>query len=398
MLSAKTIEIVKSTVPVLEKHGEEITKRFYATMLNAHPELLNIFNHTNQKIGRQQSALANAVYAFAVFIDQLEKIMPDVKLIAHKHRSLGIKPEHYPIVGKYLILAIKDVLKDAATDEIIQAWTEAYGVLADTFISIEKEMYEEAESKEGGWRDFKEFYVANKIKESDVITSFYLKPKDGSKVASFLPGQYISVRVKTPGSEYTQIRQYSLSDAPNGEYYRISVKREAEEQKQKGIVSNFLHDFVNEGDTIEVSVPAGDFVLNMENKKPLVLISGGVGITPLMSMLKVASKEQPERDITFIHAARNGRYHALREETSSLGAKVLFCYSDPTEEDIASQSFDKEGYITSEWLQEVIENKDADYYICGPVPFMKATYQALQDIGVKEEAIHYEFFGPSMKL
>lgn len=115
-------------------------------------------------------------------------------------------------------------------------------------------------------------------------------------------------------------------------------------------------------------------------------------------MLKVASKEQPERDITFIHAARNGRYHALREEASSLGAKVLFCYSDPTEEDIAAQNFDKKGYITSEWLQEVIENKDADYYICGPVPFMKAVYQALVDIGVKEEAIHYEFFGPSMKL
>ncbi|EIJ78758.1 nitric oxide dioxygenase [Bacillus methanolicus PB1] len=398
MLSAKTIEIIKSTVPVLEKHGEEITKRFYATMLKAHPELLNIFNHTNQKIGRQQSALANAVYAFAVYIDQIEKIMPDVKLIAHKHRSLGIKPEHYPIVGKYLILAIKDVLKDAATDEIIQAWTEAYGVLADTFISIEKEMYEEVESKEGGWRDFKEFYVANKIKESDVITSFYLKPKDSSKVASFMPGQYISVRVKIPSSEYTQIRQYSLSDAPNGEYYRISVKREAEEHKPKGVVSNYLHNFVNEGDTIEVSVPAGDFVLNMESKKPLVLISGGVGITPLISMLKVASKEQPERDITFIHAARNGQYHALREEASSLGAKVLFCYSEPTEEDKLAQNFDKEGYITSEWLKEVIENKDADYYMCGPVPFMKAIYQALVDIGVKKEAIHYEFFGPSMKL
>jgi nitric oxide dioxygenase len=398
MLSAKTIEIVKSTVPVLEKYGQDITKRFYELMFKAHPELLNIFNHTNQKIGRQQTALANAVYAAAVYIDQLDKIIPVVKQIGHKHRSIGIKPEHYPIVGEYLLLAIKDVLKDAATDEIIHAWAEAYGIIADAFISVEQEMYEEAESKEGGWRDFKEFYVANKIKESEVITSFYLKPKDGSKVSSFLPGQYVSVRVNIPGKEYTHIRQYSLSDAPNGEYYRITVKREADEQKPEGVVSNYLHDYVKEGDTIEISAPAGEFVLNMENEKPLVLISGGVGITPLMSMLKVAAKEQPDRDITFIHAARSGRYHALREEASSLGAKVLVCYEKPTEEDIAAQNFDKEGYITAEWLQKVIENKDADYYMCGPVSFMKAIYQALQEIGVKEEAIHYEFFGPNMKL
>ncbi|NQD67191.1 nitric oxide dioxygenase, partial [Bacillus haikouensis] len=134
MLSQKTIDIVKSTAPVLEVKGTEITSVFYKNLFAAHPELLNIFNHVNQKKGRQQTALANTVYAAAQHIDQLEALLPAVKQIAHKHRSLGVKPEHYPIVGEHLLGAIKEVLGDAATDEIIQAWADAYGVIAGVFI------------------------------------------------------------------------------------------------------------------------------------------------------------------------------------------------------------------------------------------------------------------------
>lgn len=398
MLSERTIEIVKSTAPVLAKYGEDITKRFYEMMFDAHPELLNIFNQTNQKTGRQQTALANTVYAAAVYIDQLDQIIPVVKQIGHKHRSIGVKAEHYPIVGQYLLLAIKDVLQEAATDDIIHAWGEAYGVIANAFIQVEHEMYEEAETKEGGWRDYESFSVVRKVKESEVITSFYLKRTDGSPVSSFLPGQYVSVRVQIPESEHTHIRQYSLSDSSNGEYYRITVKREADNQKPEGTVSNYLHDHVQEGDCLELSAPAGEFVLNMESEKPLVFISGGVGITPLISMVKTAAAKQPNRNITFIHAARNGQHHALREEVEAVGVSTFVCYEQPTQEDMALQRFDKEGYITAEWLQDIISDKDADYYMCGPVPFMKAIHHSLKAIGVNEEAIHYEFFGPNMKL
>ncbi|MGG3640993.1 NO-inducible flavohemoprotein [Bacillus gobiensis] len=401
MLNPKTIEIIKSTVPVLEKHGKEITTRFYQMLFEDHPELLNIFNQTNQKTGRQQTALANAVYAAAAYIDKLETIIPVVKQIAHKHRSIGIKPEHYPIVGKYLLLAIEDVVKDVPK-EVIEAWGEAYGVIADIFIQTEHEMYVEAAEKEGGWKDYKPFAISRKVKESDLITSIYLKPKDGKPTASFLPGQYISVRVNIPGDEYTHIRQYSLSDAPNGEYYRITIKRESEEKATLGAVSNYLHDQLKEGDSIEISAPAGEFVLDQTTDKPLVLISGGVGVTPLMSMLKVAAKEQPNRDITFIQAARSGRHIALDKEIqeikNGISRKHLICYETPTAEDIEAQSFDKEGYITSQWLNDVISDKAADYYLCGPIPFMKAVYQMLLEIGVQEEAIHYELFGPHEKL
>src|SRR5690606_32179480 len=162
MLSEQTRTIVKSTAPVLAEHGKTITTVFYSNMFEAHPELLNIFNQANQKQGRQQTALANTVYAAAVHIDNLEAILPAVEQIAHKHVSLGVKAEHYPIVGEYLLKAIKEVLGDAATDEIINAWAEAYGVIADVFINMENGMYKEAETQENGWSFFKDFTIARK--------------------------------------------------------------------------------------------------------------------------------------------------------------------------------------------------------------------------------------------
>jgi nitric oxide dioxygenase len=403
MLSQATIEIIKSTVPVLQSHGKAITTRFYEMMLTNHPELLNIFNHANQKQGRQQTALAGAVYAAAANIDNLEAILPAVKLIAHKHRSLGIKPEHYPIVGKNLLAAIKDVLGDAATDEIINAWAEAYQVIADVFISIEEQMYRDAEEMPGGWRDFRNFVVAKKVKESEVITSFYLKPQDGGALSAFQPGQYISVKLAIPGETYTHIRQYSLSDSPGKDYYRISVKRESETNgKPAGIVSNYLHDHVNEGDILPISAPAGDFVLNMNSDSPVVLLSGGVGLTPMVSMLNTLVEQQPGRPVTFIHAALNSKTHAMKGHVASIAAvndqvKSYVLYSEPTDEDRASGQFDREGYVDLAWLQTVADPQ-AEFYFCGPVPFMKAVYRALIEWGVPQERIHYEFFGPMGSL
>ncbi|MCD4838751.1 MULTISPECIES: NO-inducible flavohemoprotein [Neobacillus] len=402
MLDPKTIEIIKSTVPVLEKHGEAITTRFYQLMFGNHPELLNIFNHVNQKQGRQQKALASTVYAAAMYIDNLEAILPVVKQIAHKHRSLGIKPEHYPIVGKHLLLAIKDVLGDAATDEIIDAWEKAYQVIADVFISVEAEMYDQAANQKGGWDGFRNFVVDRKVVESDVITSFYLKPEDQKEIATFQPGQYISIMLDIDGEEYTHIRQYSLSDAPGKDYYRISVKRETGSDIPDGIVSNYLHDHVKEGDILKVSAPAGDFVLDTSKDTPVVLLSGGVGLTPMMSMLKTIVETQPERKVTFIHAAQNGNVHALREEVEELAkldnVTAYFFYDSPTEEDRKNNRFDVEGYVTREWLKEKVEIEDADFYFCGPVPFMKSINSFLIDLGVAEDKIHYEFFGPMASL
>jgi nitric oxide dioxygenase len=399
MLDSKTIEIIKSTVPVLEIHGQTITKNFYQTMFKNHPELLNVFNHANQRQGKQPTALANAVYAAAAHIDRLEEILPVVRGIAQKHRALGIQPEHYPIVGENLLAAIKTVLGDAATDEILDAWGKAYGVIADVFISVEAEMYRETAEKMGGWRGFRRFVVERKVPESDVITSFYLKPEDGNEIASYLPGQYITVRVKPKGQEYTHLRHYSLSAAPGQPYYRISVKREeAAEDRPAGVVSTYLHSHIGEGDVLELSAPAGDFTLDQTQNLPLVLLSGGVGLTPMVSMLETVLQSGAKRDVVYIHAARSGKHHAMKEHIDELAQthdnlRSYTVYETPETGD----SSDKAGYIDLPWLKTVT-TADSDFYFCGPVPFMKAVRRALKEWGIPDERIHFEFFGPADSL
>ncbi|MFC4971536.1 NO-inducible flavohemoprotein [Paenibacillus sp. GCM10023248] len=404
MLNQLTIAIIKSTIPVLEVHGTAITKRFYEMLFTSHPELLNIFNHANQKQGRQQTALANAVYAAALHIDRLEAILPVVKQIAHKHRSLGVKPEHYPIVGQHLLAAIQDVLGDAATPEILGAWGEAYGVIADAFIGMEADMYHSAEAQGGGWKDFKRFRIARKVEESDVITSFYLMPEDGAVLPAFEPGQYVSVKLEIPGEEYTHIRQYSLSDAPGKPYYRISVKREDSlADRPGGKVSVYLHEAMKEGDALLLSAPAGDFTLDQTDTRPVVLISGGVGLTPMVSMLNTLVKAGSNRPITFIHAAQNSHHHAFKAHVKQLASErpslsAYWCYNQPTEADRAANAYHKEGYIDLNWLQSIVPAREASFYFCGPVPFMKGVNSALRDWGVPDGDRHYEFFGPAGTL
>ena len=386
MLKQETIQIIKATVPVLEVHGVTITKTFYKNMFEKHPELLNIFNHTNQEKGRQQTALANTVYAAAVHIENLEAILPAVIQIAHKHRSLGILPEHYPIVGENLLQAIKEVLGDAATDDIINAWAEAYGVIADIFIQVEEELYQKAEVN-GGWRLFKPLKVAKKVVESDLVTSVYFVTEDGSPLPAYQPGQYISVCVKIPNEEYLMNRQYTLSQANAEEGYRISVKRETD-HTPNGKVSNFIHDTLQVGDMVDVSAPAGVFVLK-ESSAPITFISGGIGVTPLNSMLQSLSNDAAN-EVNFIQCARNEKVVAFSDD---IQAKVNTL---PNSSYTALYS-DEGKLITKELLAEKVAD-NADVYVCGPVEFMEAVIKNLHEIGVADEKIHYEFFGPAMQL
>ncbi|MEI3605059.1 NO-inducible flavohemoprotein [Pseudogracilibacillus sp. SE30717A] len=397
-LSQQTIDIIKSTVPVLEVHRVDITTAFYKNMFNNHPELLNIFNQANQSKGQQQQALANMVYAAAKNIDQLENVLPAVIPVAHKHRGLGVKKEHYPIVGKHLLGAIKEVLGDAATDEIIGAWAEAYNVIADVFIGIEADMYKDSEEQLGGWEGLEELEVFDKVKESDVITSFYLKRKDGKALPEFNPGQYITIRVQIPGETYFHNRQYSLSCAPGNDYFRISVKREAEQQPF-GVVSNYLHDHVHVGDTIEASVPAGDFTLNIDETAPVALISGGVGLTPMMSMLETLVKRESNRAITFIHSARHEEVHAFHKDAISMidkleNGQLIYGYTNPVN---PNGDRDFTGYLNKEILQQNL-TKDTVCYVCGPVPFLKNIIPMLSELGIAENNIRFEFFGPAIEL
>ena len=186
-----------------------------------------------------------------------------LRRISHKHASLGVQPGQYPVVGEHLLAAIQEELGEAATPEIVRAWAEAYEVLAASLIGLEDELYREAAAQPGGWTGWRDFVVRHKQPESTVITSFLLEPRDGQPVADFHPGQYVSLRVHVPQLGLQQIRQYSLSDAPNGRSYRISVKRESGSgaADTAGYVSLVLHDHIGEGDVVQLSAPSGDFYI-----------------------------------------------------------------------------------------------------------------------------------------
>ncbi|WP_321815981.1 MULTISPECIES: NO-inducible flavohemoprotein [unclassified Paraburkholderia] len=399
-LTADQIARVKATAPVFAEHGTTITKHFYQRMFNAHPELKNLFNQTHQKSGSQPETLARAVYAYAANIDNLGALSGAVTHIAHKHASLNIRPEHYPIVGRHLLGAVVDVLGDAVDQATLDAWAVAYAQLAQIMIGAESKLYEAAP-----WSGFRPFKVVRKQVESDEITSFYLAPADGAPAGGFEPGQYVSVTRFVDQLGVDQPRQYSLSDAPHGRWLRISVKREAGNSAaadvQPGLVSNLMHDGVEQGAIVHVSAPMGEFTLDRNKSTPVVLMSGGVGITPMASMLATLLAARSERQITFAHACRNARVHAFsdwlrRSAAEHPNLKRAVFYEAVSADDQPGKDYDFEGRMDIARIEADVMLPDADYYICGPVAFMRAQREALVARGVDAARIHTEIFGSGM--
>jgi nitric oxide dioxygenase len=389
MFSAHTISIIQATVPVLQQHGEAITRHFYRVMFERHPEVKAFFNEAHQASGTQARALAGAVLAYAAHIDRLDELAGALPRIIQKHAALGVLPEHYPIVGSCLLQAIKDVLGDAATDEVIAAWGEAYQALAELLIGAEERVYADHAARAGGWRGERAFRIARREVESELITSFYLEPVDQGPLLAFVPGQYLTLVLNIDGQPLR--RNYSLSDAPGKPWYRISVKREA-----GGRVSNWLHDNAQVEAELRVLPPCGDFVLEAttDPQRPLVLVTGGVGITPAISMLEVTAPSG--RPVRFIHAARHGGVHAFRRRVDELAARhanvdVHYVYDQPRHDDAPHAV----GVVTTDLLASHLPpDRDVDLYFLGPKPFMQAVYGSGLALGVPPNRLRYEFFGP----
>lgn len=394
MLTDSQRDIIKATVPLLETDGEALTKHFYKLMLDEYPQVRPLFNQHHQASGAQQRALANAVLTYARNIDHLEALGPLASRIVSKHVALQIQPEHYPIVGACLLRAIREVLgADVATDAVIEAWGVAYQQLANILMSAERQAYDALASAPGGWRGERAFRVIRKVPESAEISSFYLEPVDGGAVLDFTPGQYIGLRLTVNGEEIR--RNYSLSAAPNGRSYRISVKREP-----GGVASNFLHDAVAEGSILELFPPAGEFTLR-DSDEALVLISGGVGITPTLAMAE-AALSRSERGVVFIHYARNALVHAFADVLKAWHARFpQFRSYVVYEETEAGQAPvpDGVGRPTLEQLRHWLPaDGNFDAYFLGPKPFMAFIKRSLHELGVPEERSRYEFFGPAEEL
>lgn len=396
-LSEGTIALVKATVPALEAHGLDIVREMYARMFQ-NPEIRDLFNQSHHgDTGSQPRALTAAILAYASNIDNLAALAPAVERIAQKHVGLQIRPEHYPHVADALLGAIKAVLGDAATPEILAAWGEAYWFLAHILIAREERIYGELAGAEGGWTGWRDFRVEEVVEESSVIRSFILRPDDGGPVIRHKPGQYLTFWLTIPGHPPVK-RNYSISNAPNGEFYRISVKREP-----RGLASGWLHDHARAGTVLKVAPPAGEFFLKDRPERPVVLLSGGVGLTPMVAMLEAAAERGLSTPVHYVHGTHDRRTHAMRDHVRALAQgtatiTVTDFHQTPLPDEAAGRDYDHAGLITEEWLIASTPVAEADYYICGPRPFLRAAVSALSLAGVPSDRIHYEFFGPADEL
>ncbi|GAB7365091.1 hypothetical protein MBLNU230_g6182t1 [Neophaeotheca triangularis] len=406
-LQPEQVALIRATVPVLKDHGNAITERFYHTLLTENPSLNSIFNQANQANHHQAAALAGSLYAYASHIDDLGALSPALEKICAKHASLYVRPEQYHVVGTYLLRAMGEVLGEALTPDILQAWTAAYWQLANLMIKREDALLENAH----GWRDWRNMRIAKKVPESDVITSFYLEAVDGAPLPAFLPGQYVSVLVDVPKLKYAQPRQYSLSDAPDERYYRVSVKKEIgldesnpQAPAHPGYVSNVLHDEKGEGDVVKVSHPQGDFFLAPEDRgRPVVLISAGVGVTPMVSILNTLLREGATQPISWIHGARSTNVVAFAGHARTLAKQydnvntTVFVKSPAAERDEQGTDYHFDGRVRFDVLDDqrdlLLDSNEALYFICGPSGFMAAMSKNLVAKGVGSERVRMEVFG-----
>ncbi|WP_425219381.1 globin domain-containing protein [Ralstonia solanacearum] len=396
MLSEQSKPLIDASVPVLREHGLTITQTFYRNMFASHPELTNLFNMGNQANGSQQQSLASAVFAYAANHGNNAALAPVVGRIVHKHAAVGIRPSHYPIVARHLLGAIAEVLGDAATPALLAAWDEAYWLLAAELIAAEARLYAHMQS---GPDHRQPVRIIERRQQAEDVVSFTLEAVGGTTLADFLPGQYISVQVELAPGVLPQ-RQYSLSDAPNGRTWRISVKRDAGEAgRPAGTVSNWLHENARQGEVLLVSQPYGDFVPQLATDNPIVLMSAGVGITPMIAALNTLVGQNVARKVVFSHASRTAS-HVAHADDLERAARVLpdfeaHVFLESGEAEAFASRPAQPGRMT---VDAFLDGKvaDADFYLCGPLPFMQAQRAALLAGGVPAASIHREVFGPDL--
>ncbi|MFI0989092.1 globin domain-containing protein [Streptomyces exfoliatus] len=391
MLSEQAVPVVRATLPAVGGALDEITERFYGRLFAAHPELLrDLFNRGNQANGEQRQALAGSMAAFASALLERPDARPDVMLsrIAHKHASLGVTAAQYKTVHEHLFAAIVEVLGDAVTAEVAQAWDEVYWLMANALIAVEARLYQEAGVAEGQvWRSME---IAERHEETTDTVSFVLRHADGTPTGAFRPGQYVSVQVTLPDGA-RQIRQYSLSAAPARHAWRISVKRM--DGDPAGEVSSWLHAHARPGDTVEVSAPFGDLMLP-EGESPLLLASAGIGCTPMLAMLDHLVATGSTRPVVVVHADRSPASHAHAAELRRLvdtlpqGSLHLW-YEEPGDASARPGRAD----VTALDLPDAVTA-----YLCGPLPFLRSVRGDLIGRGVAAAGIHYEVFGPDLWL
>jgi nitric oxide dioxygenase len=393
LLSPASLDVVRATASVVAAHANEITARFYPRMFAAHPELLRVFNQGNQATGEQSKALAGSVVAYAV-----QLIDPDapsfdhvMRRIAYKHVSLGIRPEQYTIVGEHLLAAVGEVLGDAVTPEIAAAWSEVYWLFAVQLVAAESRLYQEASVDPR--RPTRPYRVVRRIDETADVISLVLEPTDGGPLPEIAPGQYVSVFVDLRDGD-RQPRQYTVSSTAVHTRLQITVRRvRGTNGAPDGRVSSYLHDHVRIGEVLDISAPAGDFVVT-PTESPLLLASAGAGITTVLPIVEHIARNQPQRTVIVAHADRRAQDHALRETVLHLGRELddftAYAWYETLDE---GDTRSRQGFMD---LTDIPLPDDVQVFTCGPLPFMRHVRSTLLSRGVPATRIRYEVFGPDL--
>ena len=322
--------------------------------------------------------MLNIIFSFVALVFLLGLVAYMLVLLANNSRILSISQEKVDLEGELLKAKIKSIMD-------------------------RREI--EAKQLNLSWNGFRKFKVTSKEKETSDITSFYLAPHDGKELPEFLPGQFLTFQIPVPTQPHPVIRCYSLSDSPfHPERYRVSIKRvpapRNEPTAPPGLVSNYFHDSLNENDIVDVKAPSGHFHLSMAKKFPVVLLAGGVGITPLLSMLNAITEMGSQREVWFFLGVRNKKDHVMKEHLEMVArenenVRLRVFYSAPSETDVLDEDYHVKGRVNVENLKTILPSSNFDYYICAPPPMVKDLRKDLADWGVPKKNIHFEAFGPA---
>ncbi len=383
MLSAKSRPIVEATAPVIAGRIPEITPEFYKRMFGARPDLLDgMFSRSNQLSGDQPQALAGSIVNFATHLLTHPDSYPEAVLsrIAHKHASLGLPADEYPTVYEHLFAAIAADLGDAATPEVVEAWTEVYWLMGNALINMEKALYD-SQANDVMFAPWK--VVERRTTGDGNVLVFTFEPADDTPVTDARPGQYVTIQTTVPDG-IRQPRQYTLIPAgPNQR--RIAVKLDP-----AGEVTPLLHSNLQVGDVVDLSNPYGDLVLR-ESDEPLVLVSAGIGVTPILALVDAVRTTNPDREVVVVHADKYPLAWPLADEMKELvaelpNATLVTFFEDPG-------TGDHDGFFDVSVLDLP---EGANVVLCGPFPFLQHARESLLGAGVPAERISYEIFGPDI--
>ncbi|MBL1078061.1 hemin transporter [Nocardia sp. 2] len=387
-LEPEHAEIIRATLPLVGSRIDDITPLFYRSMFTAHPELLrDRFNRGNQAQGAQQRALAASIATFATHL--VDPALPHprelLSRIGHKHASLGVTAAEYRIVHEHLFAAIVEVLgAEVVTAEIAAAWDRVYWLMATTLIDFERELYNAAGVEPGDV--FRETVVMERVDDPSGVVTFVLASADTARpLPEFVPGQYISVGADLPDGA-RQLRQYSLVNRSGAGRLAFAVRPVASvADAPAGEVSNWLCDNIGAGDRLQITLPFGDLVIDTEAADPLVLISAGIGVTPMVGILDYLVHHTPQRPVTILHADRSSATHPLREQVvDAVG--------------VLQNAFYRVWYDTAGGfmnLKEVPLPPDADFYLCGGNGFLQSVRAQLMAAAIPAERVHFELFSPN---